>query len=644
MFQKRTEQIFGDIPNVQVVFDDIIVGGKDDEEHDTALRAVFERARKNCVRFNLSKLQYRKSHVKYMGVKISACGIQPDENKVKAILEMPTPQCKKDLQRFLGMVTYLSRFVPNFSNHTENLRQLLRKDAVWQWSFEHDAALEKLKRAISSSPVLRVYDAAKPSIIQTDASSYGLGACLLQDNFPVAFMSRTLSEAERNYAQIEKELLAVVFACDKFHQFVYGQSFIVHSDHKPLQAIVKKSISSTSPRLQRMLLKLLKYDFSIQYIPGKNLLIADTLSRACQAGEVDKELHDDMEVMVHSLVENFPATTTKKQELREATQQDTILAALKRIIVTGWPNSKDQLPDCLKVYWSIRDDIVELEGLLFYGHKLIVPVSSRPLMLSTVHESHLGIERCKAIARQHIFWPGMSRDVETWVSRCSICSSLQREKIKQPLLQHDVPHRPWEKLALDIFELHGKDYLLVVDYFSKYPEIAQLASKSAESVVLQLKSLYARHGIPDCVVCDNVPFSSKYFMEFAREWNFNVITSSPHYPQSNGMAERTIQTVKTLLKKAHMENRDPYVALLYYRNSPVSGMTLSPAQMLMSRALKTKLPVMACQLMPEINHPREELLARQTKQKLYYDRYTKMQPSFSYARIYIQVCYIREYS
>lgn len=118
-------------------------------------------------------------------------------------------------------------------------------------------------------------------------------------------------------------------------------------------------------------------------------------------------------------------------------------------------------------------------------------------------------------------------------------------------------------------------------------------------------------------------------MEFAREWNFNVITSSPHYPQSNGMAERTIQTVKTLLTKARMENRDPYVAVLYYRNSPVSGITLSPAQMRISRALKTKLPAMASQLMPEINHPREVLLARQTKQKLYYDRYTKRQPSFS---------------
>ena len=144
---------------------------------------------------------------------------------------------------------------------------------------------------------------------------------------------------------------------------------------------------------------------------------------------------------------------------------------------------------------------------------------------------------------------------------------------------------PWQKLGTDIFELNSRVYLIVVDYYSKYPELSLLTDKSSQSVITSMKSVFARHGIPDQVIADNLPFASRQCLQFVRDWGFQITTSSPHYPQSSGMSERAIQTVKNLLRKAGDEGKDPYISLLEYRNTPVSGMQESPAQLLMSRML-----------------------------------------------------------
>ena len=279
VMQKRNTELFGDIPGVHVVFDDIIVAGKDEREHDERLCTVFERARKHHVRFNKDKLQYKVAEVKYVGHIISAEGLRPDPEKVRAINDMATPTCAQDLSRFLGKANYLSRYVPNYTSVTQLLRPLLRKDVEWTWSTSHDVAYRRIKDLIASAPVLRFFDPAVSAVIQTDASSGGLGSCLLQNGQPVAYASRALTDAETRYAQIEKELLAIVFACNKFAQYVYGRHTLVHSDHKPLEVIFKKSISQTTPRLQRMLLSLLKFDINVVYKPGKEMHIADALSR-----------------------------------------------------------------------------------------------------------------------------------------------------------------------------------------------------------------------------------------------------------------------------------------------------------------------------------------------------------------------------
>jgi hypothetical protein len=280
VLQKWNMQLFGDIPGVYVVFDDIIVAANNEAEHDATLRVVLERARKHDVRFNKDKLQYKVPQVKYVGHIVSGQGLSPDPEKVQAIVNMPTPTCAEGLSRFIGMGNWLSKFIPNFSSVTQPLRQLLQDDVTWAWSAVHDEAVRRVKELVSTAPVLRFFNPSSPAIIQTDASSTGLGSCLMQDGHPVAFASRALTDAETRYAQIEKELLAIVFACNKFSNLIYGRHTLIHSDHKPLEQIFKKSISQTTPRLQRMLLCLLKFDLEVAYKPGKEMYVSDTLSRA----------------------------------------------------------------------------------------------------------------------------------------------------------------------------------------------------------------------------------------------------------------------------------------------------------------------------------------------------------------------------
>ena len=623
VMQKRNEEAFGDIPGVYVIADDIIIAATDEAEHDAITHKVMLRARDKNVKFNKTKIQFKVTEVSYMGNKVTANGMMPDPSKIEAIVNLPVPNDRQSLQRLLGMVKYLSTYIPNESAITAPLRMLLKDGVEWNWNHEHDKALDTIKLALTQQPVLKFYDVTKPVTIQTDASKDGLRSCLLQDKQPVAFASRALTSAEKNYSQIEKELLAICFACEKFHQYIYGKEVEIHSDHRPLESILKKPISKASPRLQRMMLRLQRYNYNVVYVRGKYLFLADTLSRAFIQGDPKCGAPDDMEVMVHSLVHNIPASPDRLNEIRQVTADDETLQKLKRTIQQGWPRKRQSILPDLVPYWNIRDELHEADGLIFFGERLIIPHKLQHDMLELIHESHLGAEKCKARARSVMYWPGMAADIEATVSKCSICLRYRASNVKQPLQPHSIPSRPWQKIGADIMTYKGHDYLVAVDYYSKYPELAKLESKTATSCMMHLKSMFARHGIPETIVTDNMPFASQAFIEFTKDWGITLTTSSPTFPQSNGQSERAVQTMKRILKKADDESKDPYLALLEYRNTPISGTSFSPAQMLMSRMLRSKLPNNPKLLQPAIVDPLPELDQRQQKYKYHHDKSAK---------------------
>ena len=266
-----------------------------------------------------------------MGHLVTADGLRPDPEKIQVVHTMPKPDNVKAIRRFCGFVNYLEKFLPRMAEVLEPIQQLTRKDVPWQWQHEQEAAFEKVKELVKEAPLLKYYNPGEELTVQCNASEKGLGAALMQNGQPIAFASRALTDPETRYAQIEKEMLAVVFALQKFDQYVYGRSVTVQSDHKPLPTISNKPLRSAPKRLQGMLLKIQKYDVTIVYKPGPEMYLADTLSRAFLP--TTENTQGEFERV--NAVKLLPMTDERLEEIRSSTRDDDVLQQLKEVIQIG---------------------------------------------------------------------------------------------------------------------------------------------------------------------------------------------------------------------------------------------------------------------------------------------------------------------
>ena len=608
IFQRRVDETYEGLARVKGISDDVLVAGTTREEHLETLRATFQRAREHGQRYNLDKCHFNVSQVKYYGHVISDNGIQADPKKVEAITQMAAPTSKAELQTILGMVNYLAKFAPNLSSITAPMRDLLRKDIEFVWDAQQDMAFAKMKEIITKAPVLAFYDPNKPLTLQVDASEKATGATLMQEGRPIEYASRALDASKANWAPIEREMLAIVHGCSRFHQYVYGRKTTVESDHKPLESILRKPISAAPKRLQTMILELQRYmyDIDVVYKPGKDIPVTDCLSRNLVVGSVPPQsdaLNEKLDAVIHYMVASLPISDPKLTELRSTTAGDQNMQVLKHIILTGWPAQRKECPGAVLDYWNYRDELAFADGIIFKGDRMVIPKALRTEMMENIHAGHFGIEKCRARARSAIFWPGLNADIDTTVSSCETCQQHRNANQKETLISHQIPSLPWQVVATDLFTLHGRDYVLVVDYYSNFVEVEHLTDTTSKSVIAKIKAALARHGRCLRMISDNGPqYSSGDFAAFAAEWRFEHITSSPTYPQSNGLAERTVQTVKNLLKKAQQDKKDPYLALLELRTTPVHGLA-SPAQLLYSRRLRSMVPNTERQLRPAVVSP-----------------------------------------
>ena len=548
IWQRKMHEVIEGLSNTEVIADDFLVCGVGDTlqeaiaNHDRNLEGLLQRAQKCNLRLNPEKIQLRSQQVPFIGHLLTDKGLVADPEKVRAVVEMETPTDAKALMRFLGMVNYLSKFMPHLSHACEPMRALTHKGVEWSWLHQHQQAFDKVKRVITQIPVLQYYDVQKEVTLQCDASQDGLGASLLQEGKPVAFASRALTSAERNYAQIEKELLAVVFAADKFEQYIYGRTATVESDHKPLEAIWKKPIQAAPKRLQRMLLRLQKYDLNIEYKKGELMYIVDTLSRAFlkpeqveQIGAKQKNtLQDHEEFCLHIATmdptEDMPVASDCLKDIRKETAMDSDLQDLIQVIRHGWPHKQNAAPMAVRPYFTCQDELSYKDGFVFKGDRIVIPKSQRRAMLEKIHYAHLGAEGCLRRAREVFYWPRMNSEMKDYISRCSICNTFRPEQSKEPLMPHDIPDRPWSKVATDIFMFDRKEYLITVNYYSNYWEVDLLTSTTSRAIINKLRKIFSQHGIPETVMSDNGPqYASEEFKKFAKQWEFKHITSSPLY-------------------------------------------------------------------------------------------------------------------
>lgn len=624
IFCQKVDEIFGDMTGVKAIVDDILIYGRTKAEHDKNLKAVLDRARDKGIRFNADKCRIGLSEIPYFGHIVTSSGLKPDAAKIEAIGKIETPKNRAELETFLGMVTYLQKFAPNLAEITSPLRGLLKKDIEFVWDHAQIDAFVKVKQVITKSPVLAYFDSQKPLYIECDASMNGVGAAIMQDGRPVAYASKTLTQTERNYANIEREMLAIVFACQRFHQYIYGRHVIVHSDHKPLSAIMKKPLHAAPPRLQRMMLSLQKYDLDVRHVSGKKVPIGDLLSRKPMP---DSSEIEGLDLHVHTVLSSMTYTDRSLETVRKETKTDLQMKTLKRTIVQGWPDSRLDCPELVQEFYNHRDELSVADDLIFRGQTLIIPKSLRQHMIDQVHLGHMGTDKSLQRAKDVMFWPGMSKQINDYVLNCKICLSRRNSNQKEPMTTHEIPKGPWQEVATDLFHFDGNEYLVVVDYYSRYFEIDKLPDTKSSTVVRKLKSRFSTHGIPIRIFSDNGPqYTAETFKTFVDSWHIEHVTSSPRHPSSNGLAERTVQTVKRLLQKAKDSGHDPYLALLEYKNTPMADCKQSPVQLLMSRRTRSILPTTNQQLLPKTVNPklvRSAIQLSKNKQKQSYDKNAK---------------------
>ena len=536
------------------------------------------------------------SSVAYLGYRIDKEGLHPLADKVKAVKEAPQPRNVTELKSFLGLLTYYGKFLPHLPSVLAPLYELLRQNMSWHWGPRQEDAFKKAKELLTSSQVLVHFDPKLNLILACDASSYGVGAVLahrMSDGMekPIAFVSRTLTEAERRYAQIEREGLACVFGVTKFHAYLYGRHFTLITDHKPLTSLFSEHRgvpAQASARTQRWALTLACYEYTLEARPTTKHGNADAMSRLPLKVTPRDTPQPPEFVLLLDTLSGAPVTCS---QIQRWTRQDPVLAWVLRYTQLGWPQ---QCPEeKLKPFWSRKTELALLDGCILWGSRVVVPEAGRSQLLEELHDGHPGISRMKALARTIVWWPGIDQDVEDTVNQCSACQLVRPAPPVAPLQPWTWPARPWSRLHVDYAgPFLGHMFLVIIDAYSKWIEAIPLPAATTRLTIQQLRTIFARFGIPDTVVTDNgACFVSSEFEQFLLENGICHQKSPPYHPASNGLAERAVQILKQGLKKIRNGTIEERLSklLFNYRITPQSTTGISPAKLLFGRNLRSRL-------------------------------------------------------
>ena len=444
------------------------------------------------------------------------------------------------IRSFLGLVNYLNRFSPCLVELSEPLREICRQNVEFELTESVCVTFSRTTEEISKNVTLPYFNPKSATTLQTNASKKGLGAVLLQNSKPVMFVSRALTGSERNYQNLERECLATIWGMEKFHYFQYGKQFTLETDQKPLVSIYRKHMVEILLRIQRLIVRNFPYQpFDVQYRRGMEIPLADTLSRVTPTPVEEDGIQLPI-VAVNLIMSKLPVSSTETELIHEETSKDPTLTLLRHYILMGWPNDWRVLPQELHTFWNYREDLSMENGLITKGARLLIPSTLRKKVLEQIHNGHLGIEKCMLKARDSVFWPGISNDIWETVKKCGICQASS--KAAKPVGNvSDVPPHAWHTLGTDLFYWNKIDYLVIGDYFSKYLIVRRLPNSSTHAVIKELGLVFTELGRPFILRSDNGPcYSSREFHNFLSFYQVDHITSSPHYPQSNGFAEALV--------------------------------------------------------------------------------------------------------
>ena len=370
-------------------------------------------------------------------------------------------------------------------------------------------------------------------------------------------------------------MLAAVLGAGRFQTYIYGRSFTIKSDHKPLESISQKSLADTPAHLQWMLLHLQGYDYTIHYSPGKEMALPDTLSQFNPCPGPD--------ILLDIAIRHAHLSPERKEAFQQAFVSNPEMCTLTNMIITGWPNDIKAVPHLLHPHWQHWETLTMEDGHVLCGEAVIIPPSERERILQQLHQFHQGTTKAQLFSNGCVFWPGINKAIEEGVQQCETCTHFQAQNAAAPLTPMPTLSHPWLMCTMEIFKLEGIDYLICGDIYSKMILIQHLPSgqSNAVKVILLLKGMFSEHGIPKVLHSDNGPqYVSAQFTEFCTSWDITHKTSSPHYSQLNGFAEVCMKSMKHALQHAKYSSTDPQVTLLAHQATPIDAKLPSPADLL----------------------------------------------------------------
>ncbi|XP_005093140.1 uncharacterized protein K02A2.6-like [Aplysia californica] len=470
------------------------------------------------------------------------------------------------------------------------------------YEVQAETAFQHIKDCLSADTVLAHFTPTLEVGISCDASDVGIG-CVLFHRYsdsserPIANVSKTLTQTQRRYSQIQKEALAIIFGLNKFHQFLYGRRFILVTDHKPLIALfgpTKPIPALAENRLARWALTLSQYDHSIEYRKTSAHGNADALSRLSAGADpsFDREETgaDSATICTIKLISSQIAPADSKVLERE-TSKDPTLNRVIQYLQGNWPKN---LGDQIKPFYVLRDSLSLANDCIFYGHRVVIQV------LQILHLGHFSMQRMKQLARTAVYWPRIDADIEDVARHCTACNEHQRLPPKQPSHPWITPNEPWSRVHIDhAINFRGHNWLVMVDAFSKYPCNHLMSSITTKATTRRLDEDFAHFDYPHTIVTDNATcFSSAEFQTWCEQRGIQHLHGAPYHPEMNGAAERLVQTFKQSLKKSDLPPADALQAfLMHYRRTPLaSGSTplasgSSPSELLNGRQIRTALDV-----------------------------------------------------
>ena len=653
IFQKVINDQIRDIPGALNISDDVIVFGKTQAEHDVALQAIFQKFTEVNLTLNKKKCEFNKKSITFFGFVFSGRGISPDPQKVEAIKNAQTPTTTSGVRSFLGMATYCAKFIPNFSDTSEPLRELTKKDAQFRWMERHQQSFLKLKQLLTSSTVMAYFDPTKETELVTDASPSGLSAILLQksvgkdDRRVVAYASRTLTEVERRYSQTDKEALAIVWAIERLHLYLYGNRFTLFTDCKPVQLIFSNPKSKPPARIERWNLRLQGYDFEVVHTEGSRNP-SDFLSRHSGSNDDSRQGALAEEYVNFIAAAAVPKAMTLP-EIQEATTRDVTLQCVAELIRNQSWNNFDSLTQQfqdvditeLKLFKRVKDDLtVNYEtNIILRNNRIVIPTVLRDKAISIAHEGHQGLVKTKQLLREKIWFPGIDQAVKSMIDKCIACQANGPDSRPEPLQMSPLPPDPWHTVHMDFCGPFptGEYVFVVIDAYSRFPEVEIVRSTSASSIMPKLDRIFSTHGIPQVIRSDNgPPFTSKEINEYMRENGIDHRRITPLWPQANSEAESFMKPLTKAIRSAHAEGRSwmkcLYKFLLNYRTTPHSTTGCPPAELLFNRKVRNKLPHITAATLNDdkstnFKEVREKDRRAKLKMKTYADERTKAKSS-----------------